>query len=883
MDRLRARLPGVSLKAIGGTLGSRFGAMGLSVVAGVITARVLGPHGRATLAVMLSVPAIFSVFGVIGLDNANARFAGRSDSAYRQLVRWSIGYALLAGSALAAGWLLAGQAWPAVLLDLNPTQAMLSAAICPATLLATLLGTAEIGRGRVMAFNLATAIPAAGYTVGVVVLLLTGQLTVINCFLSAAAGLVLSAIALLVMTTVRVHPDGEKVALRQYGSYAFRAYLPNLAHYGMLRMDVPIIQLLAGRTAVAFYAVALPVAEGLLLLPAAVALVLFPQVTSGAVDENAADRIARAVLAGTAGLATLAGLAAPVLMPTIYGAPYQGSVVVIWCMLPGLAVFGAGRTLQAYLAATDLLRPVIIATALGVVVNVALLLALTPRFGAAGAGAADSIGYVGFTALLAAGMRRRRTSHKMPNRQHGTGTEMLPGRSWRWRQRIEPRRVHDAVLICLAAAVAICAGFLPTTSKATAGLIGAVGIIALCLLIPNFGLYVLAILIPFSQSSAGLTAITPRKLIILIIASLVGHLAARRLVRPRPAATAITIGLVTYLLLSAAIVGYVSPADSKNWQYLLLTCAPLLLLPLIAAPGEALRRVLTVFSFACVVLAAVEISRASTALATSTSLAPADSAVVAIGHTGTVNHNSVGALLVVALAVLLAQFPAVRSSLARSVIAAAIAVLALGVAYTFSRASYFGAITMIVCYALRRSIPGLISLAVGIGCLLPVLPAAVTARLGTVLSSSSNLDVDSAVRLDLWTSALRMFDAHPLFGVGYLNFATQLPYYFQATGNYNVAYVQFPLLEFAHNTYLTVLSQTGLIGAIGVGALVTLAWRRAWSASRTGDWCGEAALLTIIGVGVCSLFGEVLLVPAILCGFILVILAARPVPAGNPA
>jgi O-antigen/teichoic acid export membrane protein/O-antigen ligase len=860
--------------AIGGTLGTRVIAMALSFGAGIITARVLGPRGRAELAVMLSVPAIFSVFGVFGLDNANARFAGRSHTTYRQLVRFSVAYSVLPGSALAALWLLAGRVWPAVMLGLTPDLALLTAALCPIALLTTLLGTAEIGRGRVMAYNLAAAIPTGCYVAGVVVLLLAGQLTVANCFLAASAGLALSAIALLALSAARVHPDGQKVAVREYGSYAFRAYLPNLAHYGMLRMDVPLIQLLAGSTAVALYSVALPVAEGLLLLPTAVALVIFPQVTSGAVNQESAQKIARVVLIGTAGLAALIALAAPTLMPAIYGTPYRGSVTVIWCMLPGLVLFSSSRTLQAYLAAADLLRPVITATALGLVINLGLLLVLTPRFGAAGAGASDSAGYLGFTMFLAAWVRRSRLRAADQTRSQPRAGR-TPSHRPRW-PLIEPSRFRWPIL-CGGAAVAaaIGAGLTSTSSAAIAGILVATAITALCVLIPNFGLYLLAIAIPLSQSSAGMMLITPRKLMALVGISLVGHLAARRIVRPRPAATAVTIGLIAYLLVSATVIGGVYSAGTKNWQFTLLVCAPLVLLPLIAEPGAVLNRILILFSFSCAVLGLVEISAASSSLATSANLTPADSAVLAISQTNTANHNAVGALLVIALAILLAQLTVSRPGLAKIAMAVAIATLVLGIAYSFSRASYFGAIAVIVVYALRRSVRGLIGLAVGIACLAPVLPAAVTARFGSILGSGGSLDADSAVRLDLWSSALRMFDAHPLFGVGYLNFAAQLPYYFRATGNYNVSYIQFPLLEYAHNTFLTVLAQTGLIGAAIVGALVVLAWRRVWHAARSGDWAGEAALLAMIGVAVCSIFGEVLLVPAILCGFMLVILATR--------
>jgi O-antigen ligase len=119
-----------------------------------------------------------------------------------------------------------------------------------------------------------------------------------------------------------------------------------------------------------------------------------------------------------------------------------------------------------------------------------------------------------------------------------------------------------------------------------------------------------------------------------------------------------------------------------------------------------------------------------------------------------------------------------------------------------------------------------------------------------------------------------MFDAHPLFGVGYLHFASQLPQYFTGTGNYDTFLIQFSLLEFPHNTFLTVLAETGLAGGALVLVLGAAGWRRGWRAMRAADWAGEGAVLAFAGVGVCSAFGEVLLVPAVFIAFVVVVLAA---------
>lgn len=903
---LRVRLPGVSPAAIGGTLATRVLATAMSFAAGVIAARDLGVQGRATFAVMISVPTVLSIVAVLGMDNANARFAGTSHTAFRQIVRWSVVFSLVPGSALAGLWLLVGRLWPVALLGVPFGSAVAAAVMCPVTLLTTLLGTAEIGRGRVRTYNLVSSVPAVCHLVGVCGLLAAGSLTPMSCFLSALAGQLLCAGTLLIAATARVHDDGEPVSARTFGSFAIKAYLPNLIHYGLLRLDVPVIQLLAGASAVAMYAVALPLAEAMFLLPSAVALVMFPAVTSGAVDARAAARIARTVFAAAAVSAAVAAALAPVLIPAVYGRPYFGAVHVIWAMLPGLVLFSMGRSLQAYLAAADLLRPVIAATVIGAIVNVVLLAVLTPRYAAVGAGAADSAGYLVFAVLIGRGARLGfRVRRRRPAEPATLGRRTAPARPSTGRRSVKtvgdrlrgayPRQAGSLVfsrvpmaaagLVTVAGAGCVAVAYGPALSPAdVVGALGAVGaaiLVLACLLVPDAGLYVLAAAIPLSQSDAGTSLISPRRLAALMVVCLVGRVVrGREIAWPKLIGTLITVGTVGYLVAAGAVIGDDDLLGAGSWQYLLLVCAPLLLVPLIAGPGPALDRALLVFCCGSVILALIEIVQAGSVFAMKGDLTPADTAVLAITQEGAANHNAVGALFVMAAAVLLRRCSAVRRGLPRLATGAGVVTLALGVAYSLSREAYLAGIAVIALYAARRSLRGVLALGVGAACLVPLLPAAIAARFGSILGGAP--DANSAVRIDLWSSALRMFEAHPVFGVGYLNFADQLPAYYRATGDYEVMFLQLPLLEFAHNTYLTVLSQTGLVGAVGVGSLAVLGVRRARRAIRSGDPAGEAALLAMIGVGICSLFGEVLLVPPLLAGLMLIILAARPGAAEAP-
>jgi O-antigen/teichoic acid export membrane protein/O-antigen ligase len=869
---LRARaLPGLRLGTVVQTVAARVGASIFSFGASIIAARALGLHGRGELAVLIAVPGVIGIMGLLGLDTANLRFAGQSHSAFRQVVRRALVFALGVGTAMAGLWWLAGLLWPLVRLGLDPRLALLSATLCPASLLLTLLGNAEIGRGRTAVYNVVMAGTMAVYLAGVVILLVAGHLVVVACFAVYGASQVLGIIALLVLATKRVHDDGECVPMRQYGSYALRAYLPNLVQYGMLRMDVPVIQVLAGTTAVALYTVALPFAEALLLLPVAVGLVLFPQVTSGVVNRAATQRIAIAVMITTTALAAAIAVAAPLVVPVLYGSPYRDSVTVVWSMLPGLIIFSAARTTQTYFSGTDNLRPVVMAAVAGVTAGLIALLALVFRFGAVGAGIADSVGYAAFATVI--------LSHLYLSKPLADGTTQSLRKSlFRVLHAAkctvtEHSDVPSAVFAFVVMALAIGCGAL--SARSTVRTIEVIDVLVLLLIIavPDVGFYLLAIAMPVSQTTFGIKLVTAKDILILVIACLVGQIAARRTFPPRAATAALGIALVSYFVGSATLIGGVSASTKGILGTLTLGCV-LLSISLIAGPNLITHRATVVFAFSTVCVALAEIPTARSSLAASANISAVNSAATAAGQTGALNHNTEGAFFVLALCVLLAFYPRARAGIAKLAIAAGIAVLLIGIAYSFSRASYFGALAVVAVFAVRRSVRGLIGASVAACCLVPLLPATVLARIGTVWTNS-NLDTSGIVRLDLWNSALRMFIHEPVLGVGYLHFSELLPAYYHNTSTYAISATNLSSLTYAHDTLLTVLSQTGLLGAALVGTLIVMGWRRAWSAARIGNWAGESSVLAFIGIGVCSAFGEPLFEPTVLAAFLLVALTPR--------
>ncbi|NJL92656.1 MAG: O-antigen ligase family protein, partial [Anaerolineae bacterium] len=98
-------------------------------------------------------------------------------------------------------------------------------------------------------------------------------------------------------------------------------------------------------------------------------------------------------------------------------------------------------------------------------------------------------------------------------------------------------------------------------------------------------------------------------------------------------------------------------------------------------------------------------------------------------------------------------------------------------------------------------------------------------------------------RLAHWQSALAMAEAHPWLGVGF--------------GNYEVAYSEFALINWpqalghAHNYYLNLLAETGIIGLLGYFAMWVAILQTNWGILRAPNgvfsWSERGLAVGLLG------------------------------------
>lgn len=219
--------------------------------------------------------------------------------------------------------------------------------------------------------------------------------------------------------------------------------------------------------------------------------------------------------------------------------------------------------------------------------------------------------------------------------------------------------------------------------------------------------------------------------------------------------------------------------------------------------------------------------------------------------------NELAAALIVGLA-LAAGYLLARGRPAALRIGGAIAIpiCALGIFASLSRGGLIALLVLLVAGTIlagrwRVAMTGMLVLVVTAGVLYftQIASTAARERVTTAQGGSG--------RSDLWTVAWRMVQAHPVRGVGVGNFPIASPQYVLQPGLLRRSELIFaPVPRIAHNTYLGVLAEMGIPGAILFLAIVLSCFRFMFRAAgvwaRMGDVGSEAlargVLLATVGM-----------------------------------
>jgi O-antigen/teichoic acid export membrane protein len=422
---MKVRRPGLT-HTVARTAGFNMAAMMASGVGGVIAARAFGPTVRGEYAAITAWFGIVLIVGGMGQPAALCFYVAQDPRRARQYVATSRVMMLVSGAiAMSAGILLA-------------------------PLLAR--GVADVAVGYRIAFGASVlAFVGASYTFSlqardmrrwnlvrvsqpVASLIVMGALWRLR-LLTLESALFLLPVTMLLQLGWAYHacrrtglaPGRAHVAivkpLAVYGAAQIAALTPATlnAQLDQLVLSQTVAPADLGRYAIAVSLTLLPVP-----LVSAIGNVAFPRLASQRSVTIATRRLQRLAVLCSAGItaALLLPLAVGAywLVPMVFGPAYRGAVPLLWILAPGAVFLACGQVVG------DLLRgrnhPLIVAWAQGLAAlfTVALLIALLPLVGVAGAAIASTVAYGTALAVMLHSLWR------LPRHARGSGPTVKPDR-----------------------------------------------------------------------------------------------------------------------------------------------------------------------------------------------------------------------------------------------------------------------------------------------------------------------------------------------------------------------------------------------------------------------------------------------------------------------
>ncbi|MGD0247414.1 MAG: polysaccharide biosynthesis C-terminal domain-containing protein [Candidatus Limnocylindrales bacterium] len=405
--------PGRSLKrAALHTLSVGFASVILSFVASVAVARILGASNKGAYDLAIASATLLTLLLGFSIPAGTTYVVARGGADTRSLCRWLAVLALVQGAiAIVLVWALrlsvdlSNAMVPARLGEVAAIQVGMVVAFMSA---AAYFRAILLGQQRISAMNwrdllgrcLAVALILAAAAVAIKAKHSLGPGDILWITL---AGTGLSA--LLYAGALRGQPKTPRAAgsVRPLLAYALPTYLANVIQFLNYRLDLFLVGVFLGLRAVGLYALAVTLAQLLLLVSSSASTVLLPRVAAeqSSVLENVA-RTARGArftlwisLVCAVALASLGHL----FISAAYGADFGDSARPLVWLLPGIVALAWATVMSAYISGIGRPKINLLISCVSLLVTLVGDLLLIPRLGISGAALTSSASY-SLTALL---------------------------------------------------------------------------------------------------------------------------------------------------------------------------------------------------------------------------------------------------------------------------------------------------------------------------------------------------------------------------------------------------------------------------------------------------------------------------------------------------
>lgn len=384
-----------------------------SLVLGIFTARYLGPESRGMLYLVIQVITIGSLILAGGLGPAYQYFMsngafGKSEILSHLLLQScivavivsllvAIGhplFSLIGIENLAEGLvyvIACGILFNVIIIFINSMLMTYEKGILSLTLLnvGSSLANTILFVVCALVFSVDIRVALIVYFVGLLIRLIPG-------FYIAGYGI-----------AIRVGFNWKTMSKRLF-KYGAASFLFNLSVVMVFRADAFIVNNFVGLEELGKYAVAVTLAEMVLILPSSIGTALFARFPTldSAAQVELLKKTCRSVIAVTGTICIVLSIISPFLVTILMGEKYYGAIAPLRVILPGLVAISSAYVFANYFAGTG--RPILGAGVFGfgLIIKVGLNYLLVPSIGILGSALASSVAYVAIAFLFYIALRQ---------------------------------------------------------------------------------------------------------------------------------------------------------------------------------------------------------------------------------------------------------------------------------------------------------------------------------------------------------------------------------------------------------------------------------------------------------------------------------------------
>ncbi len=372
----------------------------ISGIAGIVIARKCLPEGYGAFKLILLANTLSLNLTNLGLSIANTYFVGKDPRRLREAHTVSIFLAFVFILILFSLIMLGGDIVRRLFFKDIPTPYLLIAiGLLPFSLYYAIWTGILIGLGKIYLLSLFNFIYQFLQNFTFIVLLLVFRQQLQGLIISWAVILILGVLVMIFILWLKYGGGFAPLnfsLVKSYIKFGFTAYFGNIASYLFTRVDTLIVAKFFTLADVGLYSLAVSLTEKVWLISAAMEKAAYSPVLSSKRDEAIflVQKVLRNTLFFTFLFVLLIFVAAPILIPILYGRKFIESISLLRILIIGAIFFAGSRIFAIYFTGYKG-KPIIPSTIAWFMffLNAGLCYWLTQRIGLIGASAAMAISY----------------------------------------------------------------------------------------------------------------------------------------------------------------------------------------------------------------------------------------------------------------------------------------------------------------------------------------------------------------------------------------------------------------------------------------------------------------------------------------------------------